>query len=328
MANQLVPARIQIPAHLANRLSQPSSLNSSIAGGMSQGTALPRISIKAGRFRIVEDGHEMVMPSLSLSVIIVGANPHLSKTWYEATYNPDSEPAMPDCFSLDGIRPTSDSKKQQSDQCANCGQNVWGSKITPQGQKVKACADKKRLAVVSADDPGGPIYLLEVTPAALKNLNSYHKELSMRGIPAEIVVTKVGFDSNASFPKLTFEFQDFITEETQGIVDELFGSPQVIEVTGEASVQSTVVEIAKPVLVNAKKPEPVEIVVEEPTAPEPIVPKRGFGAAAKSNGTVPVTASQKRVAKEPVAAPTANVADDIANLIASLGTAKPDDEEA
>lgn len=278
MNNALIPANIKIPAHLAARVGAPSALAQSLTGGLSSGESIPRISIKGARFRIVEGDTETVLDSTTLDVVIVGANPRLSKTWYAKSWTPDSEPQAPDCFSLDGVSPDDASASPQSDLCASCPHNAWGSKVTPTGQEIKACSDTKRLAVVASDDPSGPIYLLTVTPAALKGLNQYQKELAVRGIPPEIVKTKVSFDTDASFPKLKFGFGGWLDEDTQETVDGLFGSDSVKEITGERVHQ---IPKAPPVA-----PKPVKVAaapVEEPApAPAPeqaAAPKRGFGAS-------------------------------------------------
>ncbi len=260
--SNLVPVNVQIPAHLAARVGAPSALALSLTGGISSTTGgFPRISIKGSRFRIIEGDTETVLDQTFLDVVVVGANPRLSKQWYAKAWTPDSEPSAPDCFSLDGIGPDPESTSPQNDLCASCPQNAWGSKITPQGQQIKACADQKRLAVVAADDAGGPVYLLLVTPAALKGLNQYQKELSMRGIPPEIVKTKVSFDTDASFPKLTFGFAGFLDESTQTAVDELFGSDSVKEITGEA--------VTKPVAIPAPVAKPPAVTVKPAPAPKP-----------------------------------------------------------
>jgi hypothetical protein len=136
--SNIVPANIQVPAHLAKRIGQPSVLAQSISGGLTSGSDFPRISIKGSRFRIIEGGAETVLESTTLDVVVVGANPRLSKTFYAKQWTPDSEPSSPDCFSLDGIRPHSDSTSPQNDICAGCPQSAWGSKVTPLGQQIKA----------------------------------------------------------------------------------------------------------------------------------------------------------------------------------------------
>ena len=314
--SNIVPANIQVPAHLAKRIGQPSVLAQSISGGLTSGSDFPRISIKGSRFRIIEGGAETVLESTTLDVVIVGANPRLSKTFYAKQWTPDSEPSSPDCFSLDGIRPHSDSTAPQNDICAGCPQSAWGSKVTPLGQQIKACSDLKRLAVVAADDPSGPIYLLQVTPAALKGLNTYQKELSMRGIAAEIVRTRVSFDTDASFPKLKFGFGGFLDEATMAAVDDLFGSDKVKEITGEATG-------SEPVAVPAPRPAPVRAAPAPAPAPKAEAPKRGFGAKAAPEDEAPAPApAPKPAAKKAAPAPAADaggLADEIANMLSDMG---------
>ena len=311
--SDLVPMNIQIPAHLANRIGQPSALAQSIMGGITSGDSYPRISIKGSRFRIVEGGTETVMDTTALKVVIVGSNPRLSKTWYAAAWSKDAEPTAPDCYSLDGVGPHPDSTKPQNDLCASCPQNAWGSKTSQEGKQIKACADQKRLAVVAADDPTGPVYLLQVTPAALKGLNAYQKELAIRGIAPELIQTKISFDTDASFPKLIFSFGGFNDGDTQEAVDKLFGSREVIEITGEKTdvVKAIPQSAPKPVLI-ASKPAPV---VEAPApTPAPVVeeaatPKRGFGAATE------VKAAPKAVDKPAQATAASTLASEILALV-------------
>jgi hypothetical protein len=318
--SNIVPANIQVPAHLAKRIGQPSVLAQSISGGLTSGADFPRISIKGARFRIIEGGAETVLDSTTLDVVIVGANPRLSKTFYAKQWTPDSEPSSPDCYSLDGIRPHGESTDPQNDICAGCPQNAWGSKVTPMGQQIKACSDLKRLAVVAADDPSGPIYLLQVTPAALKGLNTYQKELSMRGIAAEIVRTRVSFDTDASFPKLKFGFGGFLDEDTMAAVDDLFGSDKVKEITGEATGP-------EPVAAPTPRPAPVKAAPAPAPAPKAEAPKRGFGAKSAPADEAPAAAvapAPKPAAKKaaPAPAPAADagsLADEIANLLGDMG---------
>tara|TARA_R110000787_G_scaffold102880_3_gene209073 strand:+ start:1784 stop:2791 length:1008 start_codon:yes stop_codon:yes gene_type:complete len=331
MMSNIVPINIDVPAHLANRVGVPSALAASLGGGLASGADFPRISIKASRFRIVDGGTETVLQDPTLEVVVVGANPNLSKAWYEAAWNPDAEATAPDCFTLEGTRPDPDSKNPQSDLCASCPQNAWGSRVTDSGTKLKACSDKKRLAVVAATDPTGPVYLLEVTPAALKGLNQYQRELQMRGIAPEIVRTVISFDTAASFPKLTFGFGGFIDEATQTAVDPLFGTAQIKAITGEsgapAAAPAATPAIAAPVA-------PVAEVVAAPTpAPEPVAepaaPAATFGKPAAAEvvpaapAPAPAVAAVAPVAEEPAAAPvadagTAGLASEITALMAEV----------
>ena len=323
MSNAITLANVQVPAHLAQRVGVPSILSQSLSGGIGGGVeSTARISIKGSRFRIAEGGTETVLDSTTLDVVVVGANPRLSKTWYAKAWTPESEPSSPDCFSLDGVGPDAQATEPQNDLCASCPQNAWGSKITPQGKQIKACSDQKRLAVVSADDPTGPIYLLQVTPAALQGLGKYQKELSLRGIPAEIVRTRVSFDTDASFPKLKFDFGGFLDADTQQEVDKLFGSEEVRQITGElrTSAAPAVPKIAAPQQV-APRPAPVAAQPEPaptPVAEEPTAPKRGFGAPKKAATPAPAPQAKAQPAATATAPSAASLADEIAALVGEV----------
>ena len=81
--SNIVPSDLQVPAHLAGKVGAPSVLAQSLVGGLPTSDGFPRISIKGSRFRIVDGGTETLLDSTKLDIIVVGANPRLSKTWYE-----------------------------------------------------------------------------------------------------------------------------------------------------------------------------------------------------------------------------------------------------
>jgi hypothetical protein len=326
--SNIVPVNIQVPAHLAGRVGVPSVLGAALTGGLSSGNSFPKISIKASRFRIVEGDTETVLDSTNLDVVVVGANPRLSKTWYAKAWSKDAEPTAPDCFSLDGVGPDPEATDPQNDMCASCPQNAWGSKVTDSGQQIKACSDNKRLAVVAADDASGPVYLLSVTPAALKGLNQYQKELSVRGIPPEIVKTRVSFDTDASFPKLKFTFGGFLDADTQETVDGLFGTEAVKEITGETPRTPVAVpKVAAPAPVAPRPAVRAAAPVEEPApAPAPAqaaAPKRGFGASKPAAPAAAAPAAKPAAKPAAAAAPAASdaatsLADEIAALVGEV----------
>jgi hypothetical protein len=303
MSNDLIPSNIQVPAHVAARIGKPSALSQSLSGGLGAGESVPRISIKGSRFRIVEDGTETVLEQTTLDTVIVGANPRLSKNYYAKAWDADAEPSGPDCFSMDGVHPDPSVAKPENNLCASCPKNAWGSKIGPQGQQLKDCADQKRLAVVSADDPQGAVYLLQVTPAALKGLKQFQKELERRGIPPETVKTRITFDTNASFPKLVFKFGGFLDADTQAIVDPLFDSPEVRAVTAEYVGTS----------------EPVSLPERAATAePEPAPVKRGFGGAKAQPAPKPEAPKASGFGKKTEATVVSGSASSLSDEIAAL----------
>jgi hypothetical protein len=197
-----------------------------------------KLSIKNSTFSIITDGECDSLSDTSLEVVFVGANPNLSKIWYESEWSGDRDSNTPDCFSLDGKTPSSSSVSPQNDICALCPRNAWGSKITPQGYKIKDCSDIKRVAVILVDKPRRGVCLLNITPSSLKNLNAYHKTLSMRGIAPEIAKTVLSFDESVDYPRLKFNFGGFLSEDVQKYVDTYVGSDDVKYVTGELTMPS------------------------------------------------------------------------------------------
>ena len=136
--------------------------------------AHPRISIKGGRFSLVDaGGNKYPWPNLVLPVIIVGANPKVSKVYYEASFDPDVA-SPPTCYSDNGIAPSQLAAKKQARTCVECPYFGWGSDVsTITGKGTKMCHDKKKLAVLVVGDTAGHVYELQVSPASLRNLNKY-----------------------------------------------------------------------------------------------------------------------------------------------------------
>lgn len=347
MANDLttLDPKMNIPAHILAR--QGGALSKDITGGITVGEFGPRISIKGSRFRIVQGEDETVLRETELDVVIVGANPRMSKQYYASAWDPNNV-AAPDCFSLNGVAPDAGAESPQSDICATCPMNKWGSKQGPQGQDLKACSDLKRLAVVSPDDIEGDIFLLQATPAALKGLSGFQKALASRGIAPEVVKTTLSFDSDASFPKLMFSLGGFLTEEEIAQVDLVIGSEGVLKVTQATSEEELArlttpkpaAAAAKPkagLTVPAKKAAPapaaVEEVQEEEPAPAPA--KKGFGGKSGVTTTkaapaaAPAAKAAPKVAKPApkVAAADSDVVSEIEAMIAAEGGGADDATE-
>jgi hypothetical protein len=95
--------------------------------------------------------------------------------------------------------------------------NRFGSAEGQGGKKAKACRDSKRLMVVKAIDlknEKDPKYwVVNVTVSSLKPLNEFSKSLSQNGISTpSVVVTRLGFDEDSDFPKLTFKAMGCLNE--------------------------------------------------------------------------------------------------------------------
>lgn len=234
-------ATMNVPAHIAARIAarQEAGKKSAIASAVvgEGGNSAPRISIRAGRYRLKEDGVETTVGT-TLDTIIVGANPRVSKVFYGKAFDASAEDTRPACWSNDGLKPDGSIQAPVHNSCADCPNNVLGSKILPSGAKSKQCADQRHLAVVPAADPT-KVYSLTVPVSGMKALREYFKELGNYGIGPEEVVTELGFDDQASYPKITFKQKSYVPEKAIARVDELLDSDTVKVATRQISMQNS-----------------------------------------------------------------------------------------
>lgn len=208
------------PNYLATLKPDLVNINSEAAQG-TIGVSINRISLKQSRFRIIKGGSEVgVIPDVFIDVIMLRSSPVLTKTFYEKQYTPGQEPEAPDCHSEDGIRPAADSKKKQHANCTECPWNQWGSKKNPiTGGDIKACSDSKRISITPAHLPEGEPFQISIPGASMKDFGAYMTKLSSVNAPYNAVVTRVSFDTDASYPKLLFAPVRYLTEAEYAIVE-------------------------------------------------------------------------------------------------------------
>jgi hypothetical protein len=233
----------QLPAHLANFADLGFSLNENITGGMKLG-GHPSIGIKQAKWRIREGGGEEIVQSFTLNVIIVNANKHLSKVFYAGAYTGE-EGKAPDCFSDNGVGPSAQASKPQCATCAMCPNNVWGSKVTPAGNKIKACSDYKKLAVILADDPDRDVYELRVPGASLSQLNEIMSKLIKSQVPIPAVIFELSFDATADYPKIVFKPLGYVSAEQADSIKGWVNSDESKEAVGENDVAAGSSQIAQ-----------------------------------------------------------------------------------
>lgn len=235
MSNVTVIPKIDVPAEILQQFSALTGVDD-LDAGVSVG--FPVMSIKGTKWRIIEGGEEkpIYLPGTRdlapfVKVVIMKANSAISKVFYAGQFVEGSD-APPDCYSNDGIQPAADSVHPQCATCAQCPQNVWGSKISPSGAKIKACGDVRRIAILPAEDLSYSPILLRVPGASLSDLAAYGKLLRSRKIPYAAVVTKLSFDPDAAFPKILFQFDRVLTAEEMATVASRIDEPVVDDILG------------------------------------------------------------------------------------------------
>lgn len=240
----LIKANPALPAAIAKlaALATPETF-SELSGGVTSG--FPIIGYKGKVWRIRKSGEETLhvdsngdaMPSIE--VVLVQANPMPSKIFYDKKYEEGTnEP--PRCFSNDGTKPDASVQHPIHTVCASCPNNVWGSRITDNGKKSRACSDARRMAVVFASDlyengTDCTPHLLRVPPASLNPLKDYaEKVLAPKGIPFFGIVTRIGFDVQAAHPQFIFKPARFVNDEEADAIASLRGSEDIKRILAEA----------------------------------------------------------------------------------------------
>lgn len=314
MANIMIPEKF---GQVSTKFAAVKNEND-LAAGVQAGFGLIGYKGKVWSIRYRGDEQQLLRddgdgPRNSIEVVILKGASYISKIWYQQGYVEGST-AAPDCFSPNGVVPDPQSTKRQSNACANCPQNVWGSKITEAGKKGKACSDSKRLAVVPLGDIpnetyGGPM-LLRVPAASLQDLATFGNKMQNLGYPYFAIATRIAFDPNEAYPKFTFSAIRPLTDEEAEQVLVLQPSQEVSRVLAEGSEHQT-----------AEAPVTTDDVANAfEQAPVTSKGNAGEAAAAKAAQAAATKAANEKAAKE---ASDAAVAKARAEKAAQAATTKP-----
>lgn len=310
----IVPSNISLPARFAGTdiAAQIAADNAAAAGGIRTG-GFPSISIKGGKFHIKDEGKletlmnqpaapgQPSLPMMCLEVVVVGANPNLSKSYYPGDYEEGANDA-PMCSASNGIVPDAHIAAPQNDLCATCKQNQWGSKVSKMsGKDIKACDDFKQLVVLPAGDLNYKALGLAVTKSALTDWGKFVQVLSGRSIPFKEIVVNLTFDHAASFPKLQFAFNRFLTDEESARVKERALGDDVKAIISPRSMAPATPALAAPTQPAAPAAvTPASVVAPTPTSP--VVPAATAPVPAPSNGFGGITVQASPVQTSPALA--------------------------
>lgn len=292
MANDMIAIKAsQLPAHLRAKAKAQNVFAAAVSAG-----GFPVVSIKGKVFH-VQRGDERTLVKKpgddeeaagSLEVVILATNPNKSKVYYDGGYVEGSTD-KPVCYSNDGIAPAADAEDPQSTKCATCPHNQWGSRISDNGNKVKACSDSMRLAIAPAGQINDPM-LIRVPAASLKTLGSYGAQLAKRGVDPMHVVTKIGFDYSVAHPALTFKAVRFVEEDElseieQVLIDEEETIGNITGVTGSTATETEAKADSGPAPERTSKPDTsrakVKAAAQEAVQEEEVVEEKSPAKAAK-----------------------------------------------
>jgi len=266
-------------------------INNDLTAHASSG--FPVISIKGKKWTVVRNGDKKILsnpkdpdsPATYIDVVMLKVNNKVSKVFYAKGYAEGEESTKPDCFSNMGDKPDAGSEKPQAKTCALCPHNQWGSRIGDNGGKGKACSDSVRMAISTPELINDP-YLLRVPAASIKSLGEFGKILEKRGgkrLGYNMVVTRIGFDPEATAQKLTFKAIGFLDELSHNQAKVVADTETVASILGanfsfdieaeeplpEVSLPKAVPVVEKPKAEKPKaKPAPAPVVATEVDVPE------------------------------------------------------------
>lgn len=175
---------------------------------------------KTDQITVVMNGQLYAAPFFD--VLMIRAKGALSKTYYRSGYS-DGADSQPDCWSEDGVTPLAplDQRPKLDDQitpcsdCRLCPMNRFGSRVTENGSKGKACADTRKVAILPVDPAtqqvdfdndkyNGPM-LMRVPAASLGAFRDYDTALAQQGLPYYFAVTRLQFDPAQAYPKFVLQ---------------------------------------------------------------------------------------------------------------------------
>ena len=267
MPNDMVAIKAaKLPAHLRGKVQNENRFSAAVGTG-----GFPHVSIKGKVFHITRGDETALVtkgddgePAASLLAVIVATNPSVSKVYYDTGYEEGSS-AKPTCFSNNGTTPSADAENPQAKKCAVCPHGQWGSRITDNGGKGKACADSMRLAIAAPDQLNDPM-LLRVPAASLKTLGQFGAQLAKRGVEPQHVVTKIGFDYEVAHPSLTFKAMSFVDAEQLEEIE--------LVLADEADMIGNITGVSGGFSENSKAAEPVDEPAPKAEASKPRKSKR------------------------------------------------------
>jgi hypothetical protein len=190
-------------------------------------------SLRGGTLKL----NDAPLPNSEMAVVVVDAV--LENVFYSQEFDPES-PTSPDCYAFGRdeatLAPHEAVEQKQSELCADCPQNRWGSSDKGRG---KACRNRRRLACVAAGTldartgafeaydaealKAGQLAYLALPPTSLNSWGAYVKQLAATvRRPPHAVVTRVKVVPDPKTQlKVTFELIDVLDQELIPVAMEL-----------------------------------------------------------------------------------------------------------
>lgn len=184
---------------------------------------LPQINIlhQAALFELPDGSTKKEM-----KVIILDTNK--ANAWWEFTDEKKEENktgSPPQCFSLDGIKPSNDSEKKQNNFCnKTCSHNIFG---TDKRGKGKACKNMRRVHVFFSLADLLPMRLT-LPPSSLKDIDAYITSVSAAALPYQKIWTHFSLikdkepESGQTFSRISCKMGERLTPQQIPTIGKLY----------------------------------------------------------------------------------------------------------
>lgn len=178
---------------------------------------LPKIIMPTGNskeFTVEQQSEDEIQTKNLVGIILYqsAANAY----WQESFGVGDA--VVPDCASHDGITPSSQYDDVQSETCASCRHNRFGSAKDDAGNKLpgKACRNVKRVVLLRPDDDSMPC-ILTVPPSSIKSFDEYMVFLRKKKRPYYTVATELSLETQTNkkgikYPEIQFKTIGYIND--------------------------------------------------------------------------------------------------------------------
>lgn len=285
----------QLPAHLQ-------SFSDEVGSNITSGLKVPSLSYEGKVWAISKDGDKQKLmrinddgdqePLPTMRVVVAAYNSRRGRAYYSGSYDPGNV-SPPVCWSDDGVTPDSslpdlppDGDKTKphkySPKCEGCPMSVKGSSVSDSGKATVACSSYRVLAVLPVAPETGQILL---DPLRLKiaitsdwdaqspdqeaqgwrSYSKYTDLLKSRQVNhTAMVVTKMKFDPNVSYPKIFFAAERYLSEAEMAAVKPFTVSDEVQSLLSGTYTPAGVDGVKKEEPAPAQEPEIAAAPAETP----------------------------------------------------------------
>ena len=209
-----------VPAHVAAAQAEANITSKASVDALTFEGKVWQINLAGKKTKLLkadEDGE--MQPVQIFTGIILDYTKQRGREYFKGAYDP-KKPAVPDCWSEDGVTPEAAATNKQSSACASCPMAKKNSHVGSDGKGTVACSQFRKIALIPATKIGEfpPLRLrIKITSDwdgnnAEKNaatgwyaFQQYLDLLVSKGVShTALLPTKIKFDTSVAYPKLLF----------------------------------------------------------------------------------------------------------------------------